>query len=115
MGLIYSMEIYSVPERRMYWSTQDSGIFPAMNFGKYMPRNRFEAILRYLSLSNDADRNKQFSDFLDAVNARLKTTLSPGDNLCMDESIVEAWHKKLKAKKGKKKAKTNWQRIPCYM
>ena len=38
-------EIYKIPECRMYWNTEEDGIFPVMNFGKVISRNRFEISL----------------------------------------------------------------------
>lgn len=99
MGLIYSMEIYRLPEKRMYWCTEEVSIYPGLNVGKYMTRDRFEDISRYLTLSNDENRNTQFDKFLHAVNRRFKLALTHGDVLCIDESTVKAFQKKLRAKK----------------
>ena len=47
LGLLYSMETYKLPQRRMYWMDMKSSLFPNMNFGQHMSRNRFEEILSY--------------------------------------------------------------------
>ena len=46
LGLKYFMEVYRLPERRMYWRTEADGALLGMCFGKYMTRNRFEGIIK---------------------------------------------------------------------
>lgn len=98
LGIMYAMEVYKLPERRMYWKSEEDGIFPPMNFGKIMARNRFEDLLKFLQFSNAENQDQQILDFLDAANANLKAALSPGDTVCLDESMVKSYHRNLKGK-----------------
>ena len=98
LGILYSMEVYHLPERRMYWNTQPDGIFPAMNYGKIMGRNRFEEILQVIKLSHDEDQNVQLQDFINAVNENFKVAMSPGSTICLDESMVKSYHRNLRGK-----------------
>ena len=98
MGMLYSMEVYQLPVRRMYWNTEPIGIFPAMDFGRVMSRSRFEEILRCLQFSSHKDKDEQILCFLEAVNEIFKEAFSPGDTLCLDESMVKSYHKGLKGK-----------------
>lgn len=51
LGLIVSMTVYRLSDRRSYWAnTTSTTLFPALNFGRYMPRDRFEQILACMQL-----------------------------------------------------------------
>ena len=98
LGLIYFMETVKLPERRMYWITEDKGVFKAPNFGKFMTRFRFEEILHKLKFSQHEDPNEQINEFLDAVNNHLKTAMTPSDVIVLDESMIKSYHKNLQGK-----------------
>ena len=98
LGIIYAMEVYHLPERRMYWRTEKRGVFPALNFGQYISLNRFEEILRNLQFSAHDDDNEQILAFIDAVNKNFKSAVVAGDTLCLDESMVKSYHRNLKGK-----------------
>ena len=78
-------------------NTEEDGIFPAMNFGKVISRDRFEDILKYLHLSHASDPNEQLLESLYAVNVNLKEAMTPG-NTCLDQSMVQSYHRNLKGK-----------------
>ena len=44
LGFFHLMEIIQLPLRRMYWETEEDGLFPGLNYGATMSRNRFEEI-----------------------------------------------------------------------
>ena len=92
------MEINKLPDRRLYWNTSDEGLFKAMHYGKVMPRDLFEQILRCLQFSSDPDMDTQILQFIEAVDARLKVAYIPGDALCLDELMVKGYHKGLNGK-----------------
>ena len=96
--LVYSMEIVKLPERRMYWRDNQSDLFPNMEFGKHMSRNRFEEILAYLQFSFAEDKTQQVLDFLEAVNKNLDAAVSAGQYVCIDESMIKAFHHDLPGK-----------------
>ena len=98
LGLIYSMEVQKLPERRMYWSTTDDGIFKGMNYGAVMSRDRFESILINLKLSKSENKDQQILDFIDAINSTFQNAMTAGDFLCLDESMIKSYHRNLKGK-----------------
>lgn len=98
LGLIYSMEIYKLPSRDMYWWDKPRGIFPALNFGSVMSRSRFNDIIAYLAYSDNEDENLQIIDFVDAVNRCFAQAFVPGDIMCLDESMVKSYHRNLQGK-----------------
>ena len=57
---------------------------------------------RYLvfscSLLPAEDPDQQVLDFLKAVNDNLKIAFTPGDHICVDESMIKSFHKKLNGK-----------------
>ena len=95
LGIIYMMEVTKLPERRMYWHTEPDGFFPALNFGKVMPVNRFELFVNVWQLSQSPDMDQQVLDFIDAVNEHLKQAMRAGEVLYIDESMVKAYHRGL--------------------
>ena len=92
------MEVVRLPERRMYWHTEPEGMFPACNFGRVISIHRFEQILNVLQLSENEDMDQQVLDFIDAVNRNLKASIRAGEVLCLDESMIKAFHKGLNGK-----------------
>ena len=98
LGLMLSMEVYVLPERHMYWFEKSFGVFPGLNFGKHMAKSRFEDIMRYLQLSSNPDPDDQIIDFVEAVNNRLQESFMAGDTVCLDESMIKAYHRNLKGK-----------------
>ena len=56
-------------------------------------RPRFEEILKYLQHSEDVGKDLQIIKFLAAVNASFKRAYSPGDVVCLDESMVKSYHR----------------------
>ena len=98
MILMYSMEVYKLPERRMYWRDNKSDLFPNMDFGKFMSCNRFEDILGYLQFSPADDKTTQILQFIEAVNERLALAVSAGDIVVVDESMIKAHHRNLPGK-----------------
>lgn len=80
-SLIYVLEVYKLPERRLYWNSEEYGTFPVMNFGKVIGRNRFEDILKYLELPHASYPNEQRLEFLHALNNSLKEVTTPGDSM----------------------------------
>lgn len=98
IGLIYMMEVIQLPERRLYWSEDSDGLFPAFNFGRIMPLHRFEEFLNFWQLSEEDDVNQQLLSFIDVVNETLKEAIQPGETLCIDESMIKAYHRNLAGK-----------------
>ena len=97
-GLLISMECYYIPDRKLYWKSSGSGLFSAMNFGKFMAWNRLHDIMWSLTLSSSSNEFNQIRDFVTEVNKNLLTTITAGEHLCIDESMVKAFHKRLRVK-----------------
>ena len=82
-----------------YWSTDpllSTPIFP-----QTMTRNRYLQILRYLHFVNNAELNThplaKIKPVIDYLNGKFTNTLSPGMNLCIDESLM-LWKGRLRFK-----------------
>ena len=99
LGVVYMMESVKLPERRMYWMKEARGLFPALNFGRVISLHRMEEFLNMWQLSEKEDMDDQIMDFIDAVNENLKTVMRAGETLCIDESMIKAYHRNLKGKK----------------
>ena len=63
----------------MYWSSTESGIFKAMDYGCIMSKSRLEATLANLKLSKSKDRNQQVLDFIDALNTCFQSAVNADD------------------------------------
>ena len=98
LALMYSMEVYQLPIRRMYWEDKDNGLFKGLDYGRYMKLYRFEQIIRCLQFSGNPDRNEQILDFINACNDTCQRTIIPGDYLCVDESMIKSFHRNLLGK-----------------
>ena len=68
LGLFYSMEVQKLPERKMYWDMDESGLFKSFQYGQFMTRHQFEEILKNLQFSFSEDKDQQVLDFLESVN-----------------------------------------------
>ena len=98
LGLVYSMELIKLPNRRMYWADLHSTVLPNMDFSKHMIRFRFEEILSTMQMSTNTDRDMQVQDFINAVNEHLSVAITPGNVVTLDESMIKSFHRKLKGK-----------------
>ena len=82
----------------MYWHTEPEGMFPAFNFGRVMSIHKFEEFLNVWQLSEAEDMDQQVLDFIEAVNENLKKAMRAGEVLCLDESMIKAFHRGLNGK-----------------
>ena len=98
LGIFYMMEVIGLPERRMYWKTEDEGYFPGLGFGRSVPIHRFEEFLNVWQFSGSEDMDQQVLDFIDAVNSHLKTAMRAGEVLCVGESMLKSYHRGLNGK-----------------
>ena len=98
-GILFIMEVVQLPERRMYWYETSDRLVPAFNFGKVISLHRFEEFLNYVRFAEEEDDiNQQVLKFIEAVNAHLKEIFQPGEVLCIDESMIKAFHRNLAGK-----------------
>ena len=109
LGMLYAMEVNQLLECRMYWLKESTGMFPAMDFGRNMSQNRFEDFLYFWQLSETEDCDLQVLEFISAVNDALKKSIVPGDTLCLDESMIKAYHRNLRQNENHPQATTNRQ------
>ena len=78
MEIFLSMEVYEIDgPRRMYWNTEGTNFFPAMNYRKIMSRSRFEDLMRHMQLSFAKDDNKEILEFIEIVNLQFCESLTP--------------------------------------
>lgn len=89
MGLIYK------PRLHMYWSGDE--ILRTPVFGQVMSRDRFLLILRFLHFNDNdlydakdpqRDRLHKIRPIVDMIKVNCSSVLSPGPDLCVDESLV---------------------------
>ena len=92
-AIMLSMEVTKLPNRRMYWETDDDGMFKAANYGRYMSRKRHEDALAHLVGDDD-----EILNLISAFNENCKEIMSPGEYLVLDESMVKSFHRNLKGK-----------------
>lgn len=90
-GLILFMGLVKLPRLAHYWS-KDKIIghpFPRT----VMSRNRFELLLKMLHFSDKDDENKEdrlhrVRQLVDNLNENFKNNYTPGEDICIDESMV---------------------------
>ncbi|XP_022837201.1 piggyBac transposable element-derived protein 4-like [Spodoptera litura] len=90
-GLILYMGIVRLPKIADYWTTDKiiGQQFPRT----IMSRNRFELLLAMLHFSqedeeNTTDRLHRVRDLVEVMNANFKKAYTPGEDLCIDESMI---------------------------
>ena len=83
LGILYMMEAVELLESRMYWKTEAKGFFPGLCFSNMW------------QLSGLDDMDQQVLDFINAVNVNLKGAMRACEVLCVDESMVKAFHRDL--------------------
>lgn len=97
LALLLAMAVYDLGPYRSYWQeTQDHQGEPFVAnplWGRFMPRNRFEDLLRYLRLDTYAagdlrdDKWRPIRAFVHDFNVARERHVYPGWMLCVDESI----------------------------
>ena len=99
VGLWVAMTSYQIRGNRdRYWNKVPSKVFPAMDFGRFMTRNRFSAIVQMFDLNEIHDPIDSIVQLIDETNKKLQEAIVAGDILCVDESMLKAYHRKLPAK-----------------
>ena len=63
-----------------------------------MDLHRFGDFLNVWQLSDSDEMDQQVLDFIEAVNASLKRAMRAKDVLCVDESMIKAYHRGLNGK-----------------
>ncbi|XP_034024428.1 piggyBac transposable element-derived protein 4-like [Thalassophryne amazonica] len=81
----------------MYWSVDEVDSTP--HFSHTMPRNRFQLIWRFLHFNDNAsqdaaDRLYKVRPVLDYVLDKFKELYQPGQNICIDEGMMQ-WRGRL--------------------
>ncbi|CAG4938111.1 unnamed protein product [Parnassius apollo] len=90
-SLIIYMGLVKLPKISDYWSKDE---IMGQNFPRtVMARNRFELLLQMLHFSQDDDANKadrlhRVKSLLDKLNHNFKSNYIPGQDICIDESMV---------------------------
>ena len=81
---------------RDYWekdpNISDDAIdstFPTLRYGRFIARQHFEFILKYIQFSAAHNLDVQITDFITALNEHVASVFSPGNVVCLDESMVE--------------------------
>nr|CAI5829673.1 unnamed protein product [Callosobruchus analis] len=90
LAMIIWMGLDRKPTLKYYWSR--SALY-ANQISKLIPRNRFEILLRMWHFSNieecpPAERLHKIQPVIDIINENIKVCMVPGENICIDESMV---------------------------
>jgi hypothetical protein len=90
LGIIIWMGLIPQPSITSYWSKND--IYKS-NIPNFMKRNRFELLLRSFHCCNNneclrGDRIFKIRGLVDMLEYKFKNCNVPGENLCVDESII---------------------------
>lgn len=94
IGVIVNMGTIPLTNMQEYWSVKDNSRIPF--FSKIFTRKRFNQIFWMLHLKtpnpakNDIrTRIQRASNFLEYINSRFSDYFIPGENICVDESVVK--------------------------
>ena len=92
LALTMQMGIVKLPALRDYWSGDT--VFGDHPIGAaVIPRTRFESLLSNLHLADNisadkADRLYKIADFINEFNQRCQKIYRPGEEVCIDESLI---------------------------
>lgn len=100
LGLVCLMMCISVAgDRRNYWKKAAGrqwglmdDLVPSPDFGRFMTRQRFELICKYLTPGDNGqpqDKLRYYRDWIDAVLRMFRTAVRPGRDLVLDETMIE--------------------------
>ncbi len=95
LSLWLLMSLHDCPDRRSFWSVSAPGVFSEcpVRLNEFMSRDRFERILRALRLTDQKQVHGKKDPFLEirmliaAWNKNLSEHFSPGEFVCLDESM----------------------------
>ncbi|KAJ8652095.1 hypothetical protein O0I10_012282 [Lichtheimia ornata] len=94
IGLWTAMVLIPLSDRAEYWSTTPTFLrMSPLNFGRWMPKRRFDSILQAHTLehpdviSSSRDPLVAIRAFVDAYNDNLVTAMIPGRTMTIDESM----------------------------
>uniref|UniRef100_A0A1B6MQT6 PiggyBac transposable element-derived protein domain-containing protein n=1 Tax=Graphocephala atropunctata TaxID=36148 RepID=A0A1B6MQT6_9HEMI len=92
LGIVLWMGLDKKPKLRNYWSKKN---IYSSSLSKCMSRNRFEAILTYLHVSNNEivptdsnDRLIKIRPLISALNVKFQEAMNPFEDICIDETMV---------------------------
>jgi len=90
LGIVMWMGLNPLPTLASYWSKNE---LYQSHIPKYMTRNRFELLLRTFHCSNNqtcprGDRLYKVRGLVDMLVSKYKICNIPGENLCIDESVI---------------------------
>lgn len=89
LGLVMWMGLCRYPQLHTYWSTKS---IYSNEMCKVMSRNRFQLLLKHLHFSDNEeqseDRLKKITPLIDMTKQIYKSTIVPGETVCIDETLV---------------------------
>ena len=92
-GILVLLTRLEFSERRSLWSSEThSNYLTSPNLGRIMSKHRFECLVECIAWSGvhtspDEDRWSDVNGFVDSINAHRQANMSPGEYICVDESI----------------------------
>ncbi|XP_077397623.1 heterogeneous nuclear ribonucleoprotein U-like protein 1 isoform X1 [Festucalex cinctus] len=90
-GLTFITSYVIKPNFSLYWSEDEVDITP--HFSQTMSRNKFQIIWKFLNYNNPelddgTDKMYEVRPVLDYVVGKFKVLYEPGQNICIDESML---------------------------
>ena len=90
IGLIFSMELISLPSYKKYWS--NDLLYKNEHFSSTISRERFESILRFFNFGEevmfDNDRLSKIRMIIEHFNKTMLELITPEKNLSINESVM---------------------------
>lgn len=109
LGLWLTMTLCPLPDRSLYWRRDAAKMspLPVFNFHVHMSMQRFDEIVSNHCLESrhaevEGDIQHGVRSFLDAFNAQLARAVTPGQYICIDESM-ERWLGRVNKMPGRRK------------
>jgi len=101
LGLSINMGHVIKGNLQNYWSNWSNPLLSTPIFRQFMTRNRYLQILRYLHFTNNEEiinhLLQKIKPIIDFLIQQFSSTIKPGKNLCIDESLM-LWKGRLKFK-----------------
>ena len=102
-GMCIAMSIGPKQPQRDFWSTNTTGGYTSQEFGRIMPRARFEDIKRFLHFTNNEDlvppgspgysKLGKLGKIFDIFNSLFQKYFIPGSWVNVDEAMIKSWHR----------------------
>lgn len=102
IGVLTVMIYVKCADINNYWAVTQEPYSVALEFGQYMSHRRFRNIVKFLTLTDESINNDDpfyfVRKFHTAFNKNLSEAVTPGNSLCIDESMCQWMVRSTKAR-----------------